>query len=460
MEIVLDYCPFDYQLKVHDDPSRFKSLAGGRRVGKSEYAIQELIRHATTVPGGLSWYVAPTYKDCKEIGWTKFMHHREALRPIIRSVNASELMIVWKNRHRTYFKGSENRTSLRGRGLTLAIMDEAAFQHPEVWNTIIRPALMDREGEAILLSTPNGRNWYYSLHHEDTAFFAYVWPTLINPIISEIELESIKNSLSMRDYKQEILAEFVTQAGMVYDEFTEDNIIPLSTLPYKDVALGVDFGYANATAIGFFDYDKPTDMITLFDEIYVERTTITAIIQLIEDKLHAHNIPKNTLIVYTDPAGNAEELSSGESPVDSMRKAGFDVRNRGSNIAPGISLVRAYICNANGKRRFKVVDTCKQAIKSLRGYTYKTPTANTQVIDEEPHKDGKHDHFCDGIRYYFVNKFDRAKYVAVSPTIVGYNESSILQPRLQRCSKCRRSFLATDRTLHICKACNEDPKKP
>lgn len=454
MEIVLDYEPFEHQLNAHTDQARFITINGGRRAGKSEYAVMSMIRHALTTPNGLSWYLAPTYNDAKEIGWEKAKPHLSTLERVISKRNESELKIVWANGHVTYFKGTDNRKSLRGRGLTHCVMDEAAFHYPDVWSNIVRPALMDRQGSATLITTPNGRNWFYSLFESDPTFVKYLWPTSINPLITQAELDNIKESLSYRDYRQEILAEFVTASGMVYDEFTDDNIIDTYTGAMDDVCLGIDFGFANPSAIVFVTYDKITDMVTAFDEIYVERTPIAKIIEMIREKLLSYNVTR--AIIYTDPAGNAEELSSGLSPVDMIRKAGYQVINKGSRIMPGISLVRSYIHNANGNRRLLISKKCHHLIRSLRGYTYPPATAKSELINEEPLKDGINDHMCDALRYFFCNKLDQAKYIAHNLPDQSYTSQMTGYTVIKRCVTCRGTFLSNtpkNQPPHKCNKC-------
>lgn len=453
LQINIDYNPFPHQLEAHNSSARFVAINGGRRAGKSEYAIQELIKHAIQTPDGLSWYLAPTYRDAKEIGWDKFKQHIPTLTPVISKINESELKVIWLNGHQTYFKGTDNRASLRGRGLTKAILDEVAFQHPDVWYTIVRPALMDKHGSAILITTPNGKNWFYQLYRDDSTFIHYTWPTAINPLITEDELSSIRDSLSLRDYRQEVLAEFVTAAGLVYDEFSEDNKT-IDDIVFNEVRLGIDFGFANPTAVAFMDYNSIDDEVTQFDEIYEERKDIYTLIELINAKLRYYGI--SNVIIYTDPAGNAAELSSGISPVDALRKAGFVVRNKGSEIAPGVAMVRSFIRNANGKVRFKVHSRCKNAIRSLEGYTYDKRNT-TEEVKEEPLKDGIHDHMCDAIRYYFVNRFDQAKYVSSSLPDVYYNrEDGRKLTIMKRCVSCRRTFVShtpADKPPFKCSAC-------
>jgi PBSX family phage terminase large subunit len=448
-KILINYSPFDHQASFHSSPKRFRIITGGRRSGKSEATIQELIRHAINTPSGLSWYIAPTYNDAYEIGFAKFMEHIETLRLGIRLINHTKLRITWTNGHTTYFKGAENHKSLRGRGLTFVALDEIAFMNPDVWYQIIRPALMDTGGTAIMLTTPNGRNWYYDLWENakrDPNFERWHWTTDINPLISSEEIESARTTMSANDFNQEIRAMFITKAGMVYSDFNHkseiDKDIDLSML---DIGLGIDFGYANPTAIAFMAYNQSTEQVIQFDEIYKERTPIESIAKDIEDKLRFYGIKKSDVKLYTDPAGNAEELSSGISPVDYLRKCGFKVYNKGTEIAPGIALVRKFIRSADGRRSFYIHSRCKESIRSMTGYTYEANKQNDKIVKEEPLKDGINDHACDAIRYYFVNKFDHAKYVAFKPDIKEYidrKEALKKTANIKRCVNCRRTFVS------------------
>lgn len=464
---VINYSPFHYQREFHSNGKRFRLIVGGRRSGKSECSIQELIRHAVNTPRGLSWYLAPTYNDAYEIGFEKFLEHFEVLKPAIRSINYTKLRVTWVNGHLTYFKGAENKKSLRGRGLTFAILDEIAFMHMDVWYQIVRPALMDTKGHAVMLTTPNGRNWFFDLYdnsRRDPNFMSWHWTTMYNPLIGDDEIESAKLTMSDTDFQQEILAKFVTKAGMVYPDFSEKNIVDKSfTCKDLEIGLGIDFGFANPTAIVFMAYNPSTEQVFQFDEVYRERTPIESIANEIEEKLRLYGIRRDSVKLYTDPAGNAEELSSGISPVDYLRKRGFSVYNKGTEISPGLALVRRFIKNVKGDRYFFIHPRCKESIRSMNGYTYQASSTNEKMIKEEPLKDGLHDHACDAIRYYFVNRFDHAKYIGYRPDVVDYRRKPTLAPRLKRCSNihCRQPFISDtprDTPPFLCPKCLEGAK--
>ena len=460
MKIKIPYTPLPYQLQFHKDVSRFRYVVGGRRVGKSMCFLQEAIVHCLSEPNRLVYWIAPTYNAAKEIGFDEFMLIKDILQPAIHSIHNTRLRVVFKNGSTLYFKGSDNPNALRGRGLTLAILDEAAFMKKDVWFKIIRPALSDKQGRAIIGSTPDGFNWFKDIYDDTSGLFSkYRWETKLNPLITEDELLDVQSQISRDEYRQEYCAEFITKAGRVYDEFTKQNIIkPWS--PNKDykIYLGMDFGYAHHTAICFMAVDIATEnRVIQFDEIYVNKTQMDEIIKLIRLTLGEHGLQqRDVTMCFTDPAGNADELSSGLSPVDILRNNGFAVTNKGSTINAGISLTRSYIKNSLGIIRYLVTENCDETIRSFNGYQYNSNKDGK--VKEEPLKDNIHDHACDCVRYFFVNKFDLAKYVASKPTQNAYT-TNVGKKIMKRCIQCRGMFMSTtpkNEPPYMCDSCSKE----
>lgn len=458
----LAYSPYDYQCDVHASDARFRLLVGGRRVGKSKLAVQEIVKHCLTSENQLCWWVAPTYKDAREIGWEELMDYCDTLAPALESIHHSLLRVRFINGSTIYFKGSDKFDSLRGRGLDFVVMDEAAFCHEDAWKKAVRPALSDKQGRALFTSTPNGRNWYYEQYlyagyPTSTAWRAWHWPTWQNPLITQVDLDAAKQELSNIDFRQEYGAEFITKAGMIYDDFGEQNIIENDSFRpdknFHDIYVGLDFGYASATAACFMAVERASGKVCMFDELYLTRHDVEQVTQQIMQKCVEWKVGMPSAI-YCDPAGNAEELTSGISPVDYMRGRGFNVISKGTKIIPGLSLVRAYVLNAYGQRRLFVAKRCKWGIKSFYGYSYKLGVR--QLVLEEPEKDNVHDHMMDAVRYFFVNKFDNAKWVTGSPTQHNYSTLGNGPAILKRCGICHSKFMSRtpkNQPPHICRQC-------
>ena len=55
--------------RVFNCPKRFRVLVAGRRFGKTELALIELLRAAIRKRDAAAWYLAPTYRQAKRIAW-------------------------------------------------------------------------------------------------------------------------------------------------------------------------------------------------------------------------------------------------------------------------------------------------------------------------------------------------------------------------------------------------------
>jgi hypothetical protein len=118
-------------------------------------------------------------------------------------------------------RSADNPDSLRGEGLDFVALDECAFTKEEAWSEALRPALSDRQGKALFISTPKGRNWFWRLwtlgnSGDDDGWQSWRFPTGDNPYIPPEEIESARASLPDRVFRQEYLAEFIEDAGSVF----------------------------------------------------------------------------------------------------------------------------------------------------------------------------------------------------------------------------------------------------
>ena len=150
------------QSEVFNSNKRFRVLVAGRRFGKSYLACIELFLKAVNRPGETFFYCAPTYRMAKDIAWKTI---KKIIPPqFIRSKNETDLKIELVNDSTIELKGTENAMALRGRSLAGVVLDEAAFMDTSVWFEVIRPALADKQGWALFISTPDGTaSWFYDM---------------------------------------------------------------------------------------------------------------------------------------------------------------------------------------------------------------------------------------------------------------------------------------------------------
>ena len=155
--IYLDVELHDAQMEVWNSDARFKIVACGRRFGKTFLGVNELIAAACSKPGAICWWVAPIY-DQTDVAFRFFL---DAMPPELVTVNRTKKSAVLWNGSIVAFKTSNDPDSLRAEGLDFVGVDEAAFQKVEVWHAVLRPALADKKGRALLIGTFSGENWFY-----------------------------------------------------------------------------------------------------------------------------------------------------------------------------------------------------------------------------------------------------------------------------------------------------------
>ncbi len=245
------------QRLVRDSPARFKVLCCGRRWGKSRLASALITERALL--GGVCWVVVPVYS----LGQPMFDDLRRLAAQLPGcEVNRSERLIRYPGGGSAQVKTGDDPALLRGTALDMVAFDEAAFMPrlQELWLETIRPALADRRGKALFLSTPNGQNYFHQLFRlgQDEAqadWASWQMPTSSNPFIAASEIESAKAAMTERQFSQEFLAEFV-ESGAVFRNVRELATATPQAGPQSEhsYTVGIDWGRSgDFTAVAVFD---------------------------------------------------------------------------------------------------------------------------------------------------------------------------------------------------------------
>ena len=201
------------QIKVIQNPKRFKVIVAGRRFGKTRLSILYSIK--TAMNGGRVWFIAPTYNMTQD-SYREFKHFASQIpNTNIREV---EKRIEFSGGGFIQCKSGDKPDRLRGAGLDLVILDEVAFMKKDVWE-VIRPTLTDRQGEAIFISTPNGMGtWFHELTMKAETlnnWAVFRFTSFDNPYIAKEEIEGAREELGSLVFSQEYLAEF-TEFGAIF----------------------------------------------------------------------------------------------------------------------------------------------------------------------------------------------------------------------------------------------------
>ena len=359
----------------------------------------------------------PVVDSANRIEWQKILLGR-ALKKLVPKVwikakNETDLRIELINGSTIELKGTENAMALRGRSLSGVVLDEAAFMEPEVWFEVIRPALADKEGWALFISTPDGTaSWFYDLWcyvEEDPKDLWRRWSytTIDGGNVSKQEVEAARAQLDSRTFRQEFEASFENLTGLVAISFSDDNISPdAKDISIQPLLLGVDF---NVDPMSGICAVKDQDTLYVFDEIMLTGGATTW--DFAEEVTRRYGVDRR-VIACPDPTGGARKTSGvGVTDHAILRRSGFTVQSPRSpwKIRDKITAVNTGLMDASGTRRVKIHPRCKELIKSLRTLTYAPGTGL-------PNKNLGVDHAFDAFGYLVLQQFNLAKPEAMGTT--------------------------------------------
>lgn len=365
------------------DAHRFAVAVCHRRFGKTVLAINQLQKRAVTCQQNRPRfaYVAPTYRQGKAVAWD-YMKHYAAPIPGVE-VNESELRIDYPNGGQVRIYGADNPDALRGIYLDGAVLDEFGLMAPNLWGEVIRPLLTDRQGWALFIGTPNGKNEFYDMaqraQREPGWFFA-AYKASETGILLDAELVDARSSMTEDEYAQEFECSFEASVkGAIYARELQAarESGRITTVPY-DPRLPVDtdwdLGIGDATAI-WFSQSSPAGEVRLIG--YYENSGVG---------LHhyAGVLRENAAkfgFAYGDHWGphdiEVKELGTGVSRLETARSLGLHFR-----VAPklpledGINAARMLL-----PRCYFNVPACQQGIEALGAYKW---DYNTRIHEFKP----------------------------------------------------------------------------
>ena len=260
------------QDRILESEARFIVVMCGRRFGKSELSQIKIITEA--VQGKQIAYITPTYSLAK-VFFNRLIHALPFLN------NKSDLKLSFPNGGSVEFFTGERLDNLRGRKFHWVIVDEASFipDLEQGWLNSIRPTLTDYKGRALFLSTPRGKNYFYSLFMKDEkGWESFKFTTYDNPYIDKTEIDEARTQLPEAVFEQEYMANPMENAANPFgSSHIRSCIQPLSTR--EIVSFGIDLAKStDFTAIIGLDSGGN---VAYFDRFQMDwNSTKQAILQL------------------------------------------------------------------------------------------------------------------------------------------------------------------------------------
>jgi phage terminase large subunit len=366
MLVEIPYSPRPLQREIHAalDKHRFSVAVCHRRFGKTVLAINHLLKEAIRCEKGRPRYayVGPTYRQAKAVAWDYLKHYAGVIPGV--KFNESELRCDIGERRIQIF-GADNPDALRGMYFDGAVLDEYALMQGRVFTEVIRPALSDREGWALFIGTPNGKNSFKDIRDtasEGNGWYLATYKASETNIIPFTELEAARRLMSEPEYKQEFECSFEASVkGAIYgkelDAAKEEKRI--TNVPHvNDVKVYTfwDLGIGDSTAIWFMQ--AVSQEIRFIDYYENSGEGLSHYVKKLGEKpyVYAEHYAPHDIEV--------RELGTGKSRLEVARSLGinFKVAPR-LELEDGINATRAVF-----NRCWFDQGKCKAGIDALQNY--------------------------------------------------------------------------------------------
>lgn len=280
---------------------------------------------------GRVWWVAPSYPQ-SSAAWREL----KALADQIpgKLIREDARRIVLPGDGEITVKSADAPIALKGEGLDLCVVDEAAYTPADVWTDSLRPSLSDRRGKALIISTPNGFDWFYDCYQRGQEprddWQSWQYPTSDNPLIPADEIDAARESVPARTFEQEYMAQFVPDGAGV---FRNVRVAATATPQQRGIdghqyQFGVDWGRSgDYTCVAVWD-------CTTRELVYLDRFTGVEYAQqrgrllALVERFHP--------IVVT-----AEQNSMGGPIIESLQHEGLRVRPFVTTQASKMAIVDA-----------------------------------------------------------------------------------------------------------------------
>lgn len=323
----IKFQPKPHQAAVLNDKTRHRGVVMHRRAGKTVMAIFAGLEAQLScpLPSPRVGYIAPYLKQAKKLAW-------DYLESVTRGggkhfeINRGDLFTRFvHNDGKFMLLGADNLEAIRGMYFDLIVVDELADCDPRLWNAVIRPALADRKGRALLMGTPKGRmNMLYdlSLKTDDPSWSFHKYDVTQTDMLDAEEIEAARRDMPDALFQQEFMCSFnAALVGAVYGREMNDlqasgRFLRIPYDPAYPVVTAWDLGYADATAIWYLQL-----IGSEIRAIEYEEHTLKS---LVEIGNHVRRKPYTFDRHYGPHDLHQHELGSGNSRADILSRLGIE----------------------------------------------------------------------------------------------------------------------------------------
>lgn len=235
------------QNEVIDSKKRFKVVAFGRQAGKSFLAKRSALDRAINRHQRVM-IVFPALSAARQ-HWLEICQMLKDFP--VKALRQASKEIEFYGGGYLQIRSADVPQNLRGGTFDYLVLDECAFytDGETVFWTILMPMITASGGDILLISTPNGKNWFYRAwlkgqKADDKYWQSWRMPAWESPYQDVELLQAIKESMPELRYREEYGAEFLGSMGGVFLGSDEVANVPFARYPASGgvYAAGVDWG--------------------------------------------------------------------------------------------------------------------------------------------------------------------------------------------------------------------------
>lgn len=441
---LIHYKPQDHQRQFHNDPHTFKAIFGAYGSGKTTTAVIELIRHALSVPSGLSAMLAPTLQMLKETSYLELMKFMPHTHIETESRTRGNEYILLKNGHKILLLPSNDADKIRSLNLSAFYLEEASNAKFDVFieltaRTRNRAAIeyaydpetkepvMEYDAErkvyrqkikksrllGIVCSNPDV-GWIRTelLLKSDKVFADVNYPRMDdhNPFLSTHLHSSFMNKYLDPDFqirigrgkpdwwvKRYIHGSFDYSEGMVYPQFGEAIVDPFIIPANWKRLFAVDFGLRDPTVMLAGAVDPELGVLYIYDEHYQAEKPVSYHAGKMKEILN--RVPPGLIYgqVIADPAGDKRGGTTMRSYFNHYAEYGLWFKPGNNQIEAGIMKVYTYF----SLKKLKIMSNCIHTIAEGRAYKYAENSVDQTKNRGEKPVDA-YNHAMDALRYMIM----------------------------------------------------------
>jgi hypothetical protein len=369
---------------VNNPNYRFICAALARRLGKT-YIANVIGQLVMLIPGCNILIISPNYS----LSSISFELQRKLIRHFDLEVerdNVKDRVLELTNGSTIRLGSLSTVDSSVGRSYDLIIFDEAALGDGEAaFNIALRPTLDKPGSKAIFISTPRGKNnWFSKFFDRGFSSSFPEWVSITadyseNERMSEKDVQEARSVMSKAEFEQEYMASFSVFEGQIYalDEHLKMDYVPRDG---DEVIAGLDPGYKDPTAFVVIIYSPCDETYHIVDEYQENQATTAEHVSVFNELIRKWNI--ETIFIDSASAQMAADLAYTYDIATIKAK---------KSVLDGIALVQTLA----DQNRIKVSPHCEHTLFMFDQYRW---DAKDTVTRERP-EHGMASHMADAIRY-------------------------------------------------------------